>query len=115
MKWSRLLSLTVAIPLAAASLTLGHAGPVDRYNSYHSHVTTMPHVTMPMHTQTFISEPLHIDQPASIPQMERCVGCGVQSATSVGYYKTSEGKFRLKPGCRWVYPNDNSDLSTRCD
>ena len=32
-----------------------------------------------------------------------------------GYYKTSEGKLRLYPGCHWVNPNSNSDLRTYRD
>jgi hypothetical protein len=32
-----------------------------------------------------------------------------------GYYKNSEGRLELYPGCHWVDPHNNSDLRTYCD
>ena len=49
-----------------------------------------------------------------VPPQER-VQPAPGTPQAAGYYKTSEGKLRLYPGCHWVNPNSNSDLRTYCD
>jgi hypothetical protein len=38
-----------------------------------------------------------------------------KARASLGYHKNSDGKWELDHGCRWLRPDDESDLSTRCD
>lgn len=34
---------------------------------------------------------------------------------ATGYYRDTDGMLRLRPGCRWVDPNDSNDLRTYCN
>jgi hypothetical protein len=119
MKWLRLLSLTLGISVAAASLDVGLAGHVERFRQSHSESHVILPNSGPSSTDydsysrsDIISEPSVVDHSASATLQQRCSSCGTQAS---GYYRTSEGRFRLKPGCHWVDPDDNKDLRTYCD
>jgi hypothetical protein len=120
MKWLRLLSFTLSISVAAASVDFGLAGQLERFQEYsgsRSHLLSpdrpgSPDLSLPSTPPEIISEPRYLDLQVSGPIVERCSNCGTQSR---GYHRSSDGKWELDRGCHWVRPNDNSDLRTRCD